>query len=169
MPWGQGFRNILNFCSTLWNTKKKRIWHHMKLSVTYFLSFLVGHPIFSLYWHRYCQSGHRGVSLSLSVVEEIYRVPTFLLIDLLITLLYLYHFYPTFQSIDCFNTGAAEANLRGYPLPQAPGWGAKIGLYSFTLPHLRRSPIQVLTVLNVALLPWSRERVSYNVLWTVGL
>ena len=22
------------------------------------------------------------------------------------------------------NTGAAEANLRGFPLPQAPGWGA---------------------------------------------
>ena len=59
---------------------------------------------------------------------------------------------PYLSKLPCssLNTGTAEANLCGYPLPQAPGWGAKIGLYSFTLPHLRRSPIQVLTGLNVA-------------------
>ena len=59
---------------------------------------------------------------------------------------------PYLSKLPCcsLNTGSAEANLCGYPLPQAPGWGAKIGLYSFTLQHLRRSPIQVLTGLNVA-------------------
>ena len=59
---------------------------------------------------------------------------------------------PYLSKLPCssLNTCTAEANLCGYPLPQAPGWGAKTGLYSFTLQHLRRSPIQVLTGLNIA-------------------
>ena len=134
-----GYRNVLRFT-------------HTKPFILRYLFFLFWSVTLynSLLTAQILPEWYIVVNRSPSSFEEIYRVPTFLLIDLLITLLYLYHFYPTFQSTDCFNTGAAEANLRGYPLPQAPGWGAKIGLYSFTLQHLRRSPIQVLTGLNVA-------------------
>ena len=46
------------------------------------------------------------------------------------SLVTLYSFYYTYNSFTLpfqgrtLNTGAAEANLRGFPLPQAPGWGA---------------------------------------------
>ena len=46
-----------------------------------------------------------------------------LLIDLLITLLYLNSFTLPFQG-RTLNTHAAEANLHRFPMPQAPGWGA---------------------------------------------
>ena len=89
---------------------------------TFFLSLLHGHTMYLIsYGTDTTSMVHRCESHS-SFFREHYRVP-WLLTYLL--------FYCTYNSFTLpfqgrtLNTHAAEANLHRFPLPQAPGWGAK--------------------------------------------
>ena len=77
----------------------------------------------SLLRHRYCQSGTYCESLSLMFQRKFIACRLFYLL----TYLLLYYTYNSFTlpfQGRTLNTHAAEANLRRFPLPQAPGWGA---------------------------------------------